>query len=141
MSGDLLDLMRPPMAPMAPGLSTAPGATPAAANVSLEKNGETASGRVRKDYDVMEGDGNTRRIIVTTKREIWALNELIDAGAVGCTPITRPAPRWSAYIYKLKRNHGLSIETVTEAHGGEFKGHHGRYILRSTVVAVESEVA
>ena len=82
-----------------------------------------------------------RRIVVTTKREIWALDELMQAGETGCTPIDNPAPRWSGYIHKLKRNHGLSIQTNTEPHGGPFKGTHGRSVLRSTVRAVESEVA
>jgi hypothetical protein len=80
-----------------------------------------------------------RRIIVKTARKIWALDELMQAGETGCTPIDNPAPRWSGYIYKLKRNHGLSIETINEPHGGPFKGMHGRYILRSIVKAVPSD--
>ena len=59
----------------------------------------------------------------------------------GCTPIDNPGPRWSGYVYKLKRNHGLSIQTINEAHGGPFKGTHGRYVLRSTVRAAGSEAA
>lgn len=139
MNRELLDFMAPPLAPMPQGLSTAPGATPAAAPVSLKT--ETDTGHVLKAYDVIEGDGNIRRINVRTKREVWALEELMQAGESGCTPIDNPAPRWSGYIYKLKRNHGLVIETITEPHGGPFKGTHGRYVLRSKVVAVESEVA
>lgn len=74
-----------------------------------------------------------RRIYVRTKREAWALDALLAAGPIGCTPITNPAPRWSGYIHRLRRNHGLHIETVTEAHHGEFAGHHARYVLRSVV--------
>jgi len=65
-------------------------------------------------------------------REAWALDRLRWAGANGCTPIEQPAPRWSAYIHKL-RALGVPIETVTEPHGGDFAGHHGRYVLRATV--------
>jgi hypothetical protein len=65
-------------------------------------------------------------------REAWALDRLRAAGAKGCTPITEPAPRWSAYVHKL-RERGVPIETITEPHGGEFAGHHGRYVLRATV--------
>ena len=65
-------------------------------------------------------------------REAWALDRLRAAGRKGCTPITEPAPRWSAYIHKL-RERGVPIETLTEPHGGEFAGHHGRYVLRADV--------
>ena len=85
-----------------------------------------------KSYDVTEG-ASVRRIHVRTKREAWALDAMRVAGSIGCTPISDPAPRWSAYIHRLRSNHGLHIETVTENHGGEFAGHHARYVLRTTV--------
>jgi hypothetical protein len=65
-------------------------------------------------------------------REAWTLDRLRLAGATGCTPIDQPAPRWSAYVHTL-RGRGVPIETLTEPHGGEFAGHHGRYVLRATV--------
>jgi selenocysteine lyase/cysteine desulfurase len=65
-------------------------------------------------------------------RDAWALDRLDKAGPCGCTPITEPAPRWSAYVFNL-RGLGVPIETVTEPHGGEFSGNHGRYILRAIV--------
>ena len=65
-------------------------------------------------------------------REAWALDRLRAAGPKGCTPITEPAPRWSAYVHKL-RERGVPIETIYEPHGGEFSGTHGRYILRADV--------
>ncbi|WP_423208738.1 winged helix domain-containing protein [Paracoccus yeei] len=65
-------------------------------------------------------------------RDLWALERLIGAGAKGCTPITEPAPRWSAYIHKLRRA-GIQIETRHEPHGGPFPGHHARYVLQSRV--------
>jgi hypothetical protein len=67
-----------------------------------------------------------------TGREAWALDRLIAAGPRGCTPIHRPAPRWSAYVHTL-RERGVPIETVTEKHGGDFPGWHGRYVLRAAV--------
>lgn len=79
-----------------------------------------------------EGDG--KPFTVSLKgREAWALDQLIEAGAKGCTPITHPAPRWSGYVFDL-RGHGIPIETIHEKHGGEFAGTHGRYILRARVV-------
>lgn len=85
-----------------------------------------------KSYDVKDGP-SVRRIHVRTKREAWALDALRSAGPTGCTPIDNPAPRWSGYVHRLRNNHNLNIETVTEPHGGEFRGHHARYVLRTTV--------
>ena len=65
-------------------------------------------------------------------RVAWALDRLRDAGAKGCTPIAEPGPRWSAYVHEL-RQLGVEIETIREPHGAPFAGHHGRYVLRSTV--------
>jgi hypothetical protein len=72
------------------------------------------------------------QILELKGRELWALQNLIDAGISGCTPIDNPGPRWSDYIFKLRRR-GIDVETVTEAHGGPYKGTHARYILRSVV--------
>jgi hypothetical protein len=66
-------------------------------------------------------------------RERWALDNLIERGGKGCTPIDNPAPRWSAYVHNLRRKYGVHIETITEPHDGPFAGHHARYVLRSTV--------
>jgi hypothetical protein len=65
-------------------------------------------------------------------REEWALSRLLAAGSHGCTPIDTPGPRWSDYVFKLRRR-GIDIATITESHGGDFPGHHARYILRSKV--------
>ena len=51
---------------------------------------------------------------------------------VGCTPITTPGPRWSDYVFKLRRR-GIDVETVTESHGGPYAGTHARYVLRSKI--------
>ena len=60
------------------------------------------------------------------------LCKLIDAGANGLTTLEYPAPRTSDYVFKLRRR-GFVIDTITESHGGDFPGHHGRYVLRSRV--------
>jgi hypothetical protein len=82
-------------------------------------------------YSVKISDGGTFAILVSG-RVRWALDQLRKAGKVGCTPIYNPAPRWSAYIFDL-RGMGVEIETITEAHEGDFPGHHARYVLRSGV--------
>ena len=38
----------------------------------------------------------------------------------------------AAYVFKLRRR-GVDIRTITETHGGQFSGHHARYVLRSRV--------
>jgi len=85
---------------------------------------------------VVRNEGEDSDSILTfTGRDAWALRELMKAKTRGVTPITHPAPRWSAYIYNL-RNSGLTIETIHEAHQGAFPGTHGRYVLRSKVWVV-----
>lgn len=73
-------------------------------------------------------------------RVAWTLGQLIAAGAAGCTPITHPAPRWSDYVFKLRRD-GIEIETVTEKHGGNYAGHHARYVLRTMVEVITLQEA
>lgn len=68
--------------------------------------------------------------------DAWALRNLINAGAAGCTPIEHPGPRWSHYVFKL-RGFGFLIETVNENHGGPFAGTHARYVLRSEVEIID----
>jgi hypothetical protein len=77
----------------------------------------------------IEPDGGTQEVI---GRDAWALKNLMDAGKRGCTPIDTPGPRWSHYVFKLRRA-GFIIETVDENHGGPFAGTHARYVLRSQV--------
>jgi hypothetical protein len=82
-------------------------------------------------FNVFEGEDV--RAITPAGRDAWALSSLILAGVEGCTPIDHPGPRWSGYVFKLKRIYGLNIETITEMHGGEYAGKHARYVLRSKV--------
>ncbi len=83
---------------------------------------------------VVEDDD--QRQVRLPARLAWALEQLIDAGPRGCTPIDRPAPRWSAYVHRLRHEFGLAVETVTERHGGAFPGSHARYRLRSDVAVL-----
>ena len=62
----------------------------------------------------------------------WAILSLMRAGKRGCTPIDRPAPRWSDYVFKA-RGLGFNIETIHEGHEGAFAGHHARYVLHDRV--------
>lgn len=78
-------------------------------------------------------DGADPVIITVKGRDRWALETLIQAGPVGVTPITNPAPRMAAYVHNL-RALGVPIETITEAHEGAFAGHHARYVLKAVVV-------
>jgi len=89
------------------------------------KNTLTVIARVLPDGQAMTIDG----------RPAWALLELHRAGPEGCTPYHNPAPRWSHYVYQL-RGLGFAVETITESHGGQFAGHHARYVLRSRISLV-----
>lgn len=69
-------------------------------------------------------------------RDAWALNCLITAGELGCTPICHPGPRWSGYVFKLRRA-GLDVETITEKHAAPYAGTHARYVLRTIVEIID----
>jgi hypothetical protein len=56
------------------------------------------------------------------------------------TPIERPAPRWSHYIYRLRRD-GVPVKTLPEKHGGSFPGRHGRYVLGRAVKVITTASA
>jgi hypothetical protein len=79
------------------------------------------------------------KILEARGRESWALSQLIIAGPRGLTVLERPAPRWSHYIYLLRRR-GLVIETIDERHGGVYPGRHGRYRLLTPVKVVAFEI-
>jgi hypothetical protein len=83
----------------------------------------------RKVLSVTLPDGSHRRFY---GRDAWALKHLLKAASVGVTTIDHPAPRWSHYIYKLRKA-GLSISTEHEPHAGDFPGTHGRYRLETSV--------
>jgi len=88
-------------------------------------------------------DGIETRTVELAGRDAWALQELVKAGATGCTPLDHPGPRWSGYIHKLRRKYGIHVETIGEMHAGQFAGRHARYVLRSIVriIAVNTREA
>ena len=88
------------------------------------------------EFIIQQSDGSTRRIWLIG-RNAWALRTLIERGNKGVTPIDTPAPRWSAYIYYLRKNSGLLIETKYEKHGGPFAGERARYIPKGSVICVD----
>ena len=59
----------------------------------------------------IEPDGGTHEVV---GRDAWALRNLLHAGKAGCTPIDHPGPRWSHYVFKLRRM-GFIIQTIHEA--------------------------
>jgi hypothetical protein len=82
-------------------------------------------------FALHRADGSVQ-ILELAGREEWALSHLLAAGDNGCTPIDTPGPRWSDYVFKLRRR-GIDIATITEKHGGAYAGHHARYVLNSKV--------
>ena len=76
-------------------------------------------------------------VLTINGRDEWGLKQLLEAGAKGCTPKDNPAPRWSGYVFNLRRL-GIDIETVHERHGGAFPGMHARYVLHSSIQPMEA---
>ena len=85
-------------------------------------------------YSIVKSNG-TKAKIWARGRDRWALDRLIHSGREGCTAITHPGPRWSAYVFNL-REMGVQIETIHEPHEGDYPGTHARYVLRCTVAQV-----
>lgn len=86
-------------------------------------------------FELTTPDGETRRFS-TCGRFAMTLRALIAAGPAGVTSLSLAqswAIRTSHYIYRLRRDHGLLIETQMEEHGGPYSGNHARYILRDRV--------
>lgn len=84
------------------------------------------------NFSAIIHDTDGERRIDLLGREAWALLELVEAGARGCTPIDNPAPRWSHYVWLLRRD-GFNVETIDESHAGPFAGSHARYVLHDDV--------
>ncbi|RIK95145.1 MAG: hypothetical protein DCC73_01810 [Proteobacteria bacterium] len=85
--------------------------------------------RLKVIFEIGDG-GQTRHTV--TGRDAWALLELHRVGETGCTPIDNPGPRWSAYVFNLRKL-GVAIATVNESHKGPFPGSHARYVLQSPI--------
>jgi len=79
------------------------------------------------------------RELTVAGRQAWALDALVRAGDAGCTPIDHPGPRWSDYVFKLRRD-GIGVETIDERHAGPYAGTHARYVLKGPVVILDREV-
>lgn len=73
-------------------------------------------------------------------RDAWTLSRLLAAGERGVTPLENPAPRWSHYVFRLRRA-GIEIETIDAPNTGAFGGRHGRYVLRSAVTVLGQKSA
>lgn len=81
-------------------------------------------------HDTETGDAAQR--LARATRLAGALRELVRAGARGVSTRDNPAPRWSAYVHRL-RGEGVVVETEMEPHAGAYPGRHARYRLRSRV--------
>jgi len=92
----------------------------------------------RQTYRVLEGD--TERTIELTGRNAWMLDRLLAVGAAGCTSLENSGACTTQYVFRLRTVHGLNVETINEAHDGPYRGHHARYVLRSTVERVRADV-
>lgn len=83
----------------------------------------------------------TRKLLIIKGRLAWCLRELLSAGDEGITAYGKQTPHVSDYIRRLRKSHGLEIETKREKHGGIYPGVHARYRLKSEVQVVwEREV-
>ena len=83
---------------------------------------------------------DTDEVLSTKGRESWCLAHLVSTGTRGVTPIERPAPRWSDYVFRLRKR-GLPVQTIDEAHGGTYRGTHARYRLDVPLAILEQEFA
>lgn len=94
----------------------------------------SGTGKFQITVLVHPGDAEHERRIVVPGRAGWALNELAKAGERGCRSIDfPPGLRWAHFVYLLRHEYELLIETEHEAHGGQFPGSHAVYRLKSPV--------
>lgn len=84
-----------------------------------------------RSFIVLTDEGERRISVMGRFR--WALEQMIAAGDAGCTPLHSPAPRWSHYIWRLRHDYGVPIESIEKRHGGQFPGRHVAYKLRCKV--------
>ena len=100
---------------------------------ATEGKGKLARKKRAVTLTVTPHDQHRAQVTITVcGRNLWALERLAAAGLRGCTPITKPGPRWAAYVHTL-RGLGVPVETIHEEHKGEFPGTHARYVLCATV--------
>lgn len=77
------------------------------------------------------------RVHMIEGRVASTLIELDRVGERGLSSIEQIGPRLSHYIFIIRRELGIVVETVTEKHSGVFSGHHARYILRSPIEIID----
>lgn len=129
----------------APARLSADVATPAsnsypqsggAAKADLPGAGGQPRKRRQRGEPAIEAKGPFGRFMVTGQTA-RALVALVKAGKGGVTAleVSSWALRLSAYVFTLRRDYGLAIETVREKHDG---GWHGRFVLRCPVVLLEA---
>lgn len=124
--------MRPPENETAAPIAVGNGGYQCVANGTYGNRSTAARRKVYLRVRI-EPDGDT---ITLEGRPAWAMKQLVAAGDNGCTPIDNPGPRWSDYVFKLRRL-GIVIETIHESHGGPFAGSHARYVLKSQVTIID----
>ena len=96
--------------------------------------------RGRTKYLVRDPETNTTvGIAVPSGRQSETLEALIRSGATGCNFWDNRAPRWAAYVHRL-RVQGFNIRTDKEEHGGAYPGYHARYVLVSEVTRLAEKV-
>ncbi|CAN7369124.1 winged helix domain-containing protein [Aminobacter ciceronei] len=94
----------------------------------------SGKGKFQLTVLVYPGDAVHERRIVVPGRAGWALNELHKAGQRGCSAADFPAGlRLAHFVYLLRHEHRLVIETEHETHGGPFPGSHARYRLHTPI--------
>ena len=120
------------------GAPKAGGAAKGAGIASKEANatGGAYAMPPRHRKRVVHAIGPAGRIAVTGQ-EARALEALIERGAAGVTSleVSSWAYRLGAYVFDLRHDYGLAIDTIREEHDG---GWHARYVLRSPVVIAEA---
>lgn len=98
------------------------------------------NGNVEKIRKLTVQRADTGETLTVTGRAAWCLAQLITHGESGVTPLERPAPRWSDYVFRLRKL-SLPVLTIDEAHGGAYRGHHARYRLEAPVEVIDQEFA
>jgi hypothetical protein len=95
-------------------------------------NGKPAKRKPRRRLAAIGPRGQ----FIVTGQVAKALVELVRRGAAGVTAleVNSWAYRLGAYVFILRHDYGLAIETVHEPHDN---GWHGRYVLHTPVVIGE----
>lgn len=108
--------------------------------------GKPYAGNGSPSIPLMAAKGTTRRTVIAhgpggaflaTGQVAKALEALTAAAAGGVTALETAGwgYRLAAYVFTLRRGHGLDIETVREEHAD---GWHARYVLHSPVTLVRA---